>query len=815
MPVGNQMTLGSTSRRQSGKVRLFPFPLSGLEKSTSWPVIAVLLLIVLLSDLWLPANLAVPAFYVPALVLLVALPGSLEKLVVAASCTALTLISFFFTHAAAEKSLWLPIADHGLTVVMIWTVAALGIRHSHAENALRQSEERFRALVEASAQIVWTTNAEGNVVEDSPSWRAFTGQSVEQWKMSDWLNAYHPDDHKRVISNWRRVLAEKTPLEAQYRLRRHDGQWRWTLVRAVPLTAPDGSVRGWVGMNTDITRRKQAEADTLFLLDLGECIRLAANADELMWAVAVSLGEYLNAGRCAFVEIDADNDRFAIQRDYHRHGPSLVGSYSLSAFDSTVDTTEKTGQLTVVCNTDEDERTARYAENYRQLGVVAYIAAPLLRDEQVVSALVIASPEPRDWSERETALATAVAERTWLAVEKLRLDGALRQSEAALREADRRKDEFLATLAHELRNPLSLMRNVVSLIRIPGSPEAELRWGRGIIDRQVNYLTRLTDDLFDVSRITRNKIDLRKEQVDMAEVVRAAIEASRPFIDERGHEFTVNLPPDSLYLYGDRVRLAQVVTNLLNNAAKYTPTPGQIWLTMGQENGMAVLRVKDTGVGIAAESLPHVFDLFYQVDRSFARAEGGLGLGLTLVQRLIEMHGGTVDVQSDGINHGSEFILRLPAWGGQLKADHVIGQDSYGSEAATRSRRILVVDDFPNSATTLAKLLRQDGYEVQTAQDGLEALEVALSFRPDIVVLDIAMPKLNGYDAARKIREQPWGKNTVLIALTGWGQRQDRRRSQEVGFDAHLTKPVNYKALAELLTTLADDKHRQKTHALV
>jgi len=727
----------------------------------------------------------------------------------------LAILNYFFSSYNFDGLLWLPIINHSLTVAMIWIVAMLGLHRSRAENALRQTEERFRALVEASAQIVWTTNADGKVVEDSPSWRAFTGQSFDQWKTWGWLNAYHPDDQKRVESNWHRVLAEKTPLEDQYRLRRHDGQWRWMLVRAVPLTAPDGSVRGWVGMNTDITRRKQAEADTLFLLDLGECIRLAANADELMWAVAVSLGEHLGVARCAFVEIDAKNDRFTIQRDYHPTGASLVGDYPLSAFNSTGGGGELAGQITVISNTAEDERTAQHVKNYRQLDVAAYIAAPLLRDARVVSALVIAASEPREWSERETALATAVAERTWLTVEKLRLDAALRQSEAALRAADSRKDEFLATLAHEFRNPLSLMRNVVNLLQIPGSAEAELRWGRDIFDRQVSYLTRLTDDLFDVSRITRNKIDLRKEPVEMTEVVRAAIEASRPFIDERGHEFIVKLPREPLYLHADRVRLAQAVMNLLNNAAKYTPTPGQIWLTVEQEGPMAAVRVRDTGVGIAAESLPHVFDLFYQVDRSFARAEGGLGLGLTLVRRLVEMHGGTVDVRSAGINQGSEFILRLPARRGQFQADHRLAPDGYGAEEATRSRRILVVDDFPNSATTLAKLLRQDGYEVRTAEDGLEALAVAESFQPDVVVLDIAMPRLNGHDAARKIREQPWGKDTVLIALTGWGQRQDRRRTKEVGFDAHLTKPVNYKALAELLTKLPHEEHRQKTYALI
>ncbi len=804
MPEGWQMTLGSSWLRRSSDARPVQLPAIDLGKLTSWLIIGALLVVVLAADLWLPVGLAIPTFYVLALLFLIALPGSTEKMVVAVACTALALLNYFFSTYSFEGLLWLPIINHGLTVAMIWIVATLGLRRSRAENALRQSEERFRALVEASSQIVWTTNADGDVVEDSPSWRAFTGQTVDQWRDSGWINAYHPDDQKRILANWRRAIAEKTPLVAQYRLRQHDGQWRWTLVRAVPLLAPNGSVRGWVGMNTDITERKQAEADTLFLLDLNECIRFAANADELIWAVAVSLGEHVHVARCGFIEIDPDRDRFTIERDYHPHAPSLVGDYTLSSFGPAVVNTGKAGQTIVICDTAHDERTTEYLESYRQLGVVAYIAAPLLRDGRIVSALLIATSEPREWGEREVALVTAVAERTWLAVEKLRLDAALRQSEAALREADRRKDEFLATLAHELRNPLSLMRNVVNLIQLPGSPEEELRWGRDIMDRQVSYLIRLTDDLFDVSRITRGKIDLQIERVEVAEVLRSAVEASRPLIDQRGHEVIVTLPEEPICLEADRMRLAQVVTNLINNAAKYMPAPGRIGLTAEREGALVVVRVKDTGIGIASENLPHVFDLFYQVDRSFARAEGGLGIGLTLVRQLVALHGGTVDVRSAGVNQGSEFILRLPARCDEVRPGETVALDAGGAKKP-RARRILVVDDFPNSATTLAKLLRQRGYEVRTAEDGVEALEVAKEFHADAIVLDIAMPNLDGYDTARKIREQSWGKSTLLIALSGWGQRHDRQRTQEAGFDAHLTKPVKYQALLDLLAKLPAD----------
>jgi CheY-like chemotaxis protein len=262
---------------------------------------------------------------------------------------------------------------------------------------------------------------------------------------------------------------------------------------------------------------------------------------------------------------------------------------------------------------------------------------------------------------------------------------------------------------------------------------------------------------------------------------------------------------DSIYVDADRVRLTQVLMNLLNNAAKYTPNPGHIWLNVEQAGDTVVVRVKDTGIGIAAENLPHVFELFYQVDRSFTRSEGGLGLGLTLVHRLVEMHGGKIEVRSDGINRGSEFIVHLPV----LPISMIDEEDKSPTlcrAPVSRCRRILVADDFPQSAAILARLLRQDGNDVQVAHDGIEAVESAAEFRPDVAVLDIAMPKLDGFAAARMIREQPWGKRIFLIALSGWGQQLDRQRSKEAGFDEHLTKPAKYETLMEILDQLPHDR---------
>jgi len=337
--------------------------------------------------------------------------------------------------------------------------------------------------------------------------------------------------------------------------------------------------------------------------------------------------------------------------------------------------------------------------------------------------------------------------------------------------------------------------------------EYDSRWGHDIIERQVSYLTRLTDDLFDVSRITRDKLSLQKESANLIDIIKAALESSRPLIDLRQHRLTLNMPTEPIYVEGDRVRLTQVFMNLLNNSAKYTSEPGHIQLNVELLDNAVVVRVKDTGIGIAAENLPHLFELFYQVDRSYTRAEGGLGLGLTLVHRLVEMHGGVVEVHSEGVNRGSEFMVRLPTVLNRGDETRDWQKEPRRTEITpVRGRRVLVADDFPESAATLARLLSQDGNEVQIAQNGLDAFDVAEKFRPDVIVLDIAMPKLNGYEVARKIREQSWGEDMVLIALTGWGQKQDRQRTQEAGFDAHLTKPVNYDAIMEILVKLATSR---------
>ena len=375
-----------------------------------------------------------------------------------------------------------------------------------------------------------------------------------------------------------------------------------------------------------------------------------------------------------------------------------------------------------------------------------------------------------------------------------------KRAEQSLVAADRRKDEFLATLAHELRNPLAPIRNALEIMQHAGRDgDVELvESARQIMQRQLAHLVRLVDDLLDVSRITRDKLELRKEQIELASIIDHATEACRPGIDEMRHELAVSLPQERIYLHADKVRMAQVFGNLINNACKYTQQRGRICVTAERSGNDVLVKVRDNGVGIAPEMLANVFEMFAQVGRSLEQSQGGLGIGLTLVKRLVAMHGGTIEAFSEGPGRGSEFQVRLPML---LEAPSARTLKPPVGSATHVRRRILIVDDNHDAAKSLAKLLEMNGNETSVAHDGAEAVNGAECFFPDVILLDIGLPKMNGYDACRSIRKR-CGKEVVIIALTGWGQDEDRRRSKEAGFDNHLVKPVDPKTLMQLLAGL-------------
>jgi PAS domain S-box-containing protein len=385
-------------------------------------------------------------------------------------------------------------------------------------------------------------------------------------------------------------------------------------------------------------------------------------------------------------------------------------------------------------------------------------------------------------------------------IERRNLERELSLRAARLAEADRRKDEFLAMLAHELRNPLAPIRNALHLLGVPGASPDALRTAREMMERQVQHMVRLVDDLLDVSRITRGKVQLRLEQVEVSALIQRAAEAARPHIESKGQVFAVSLPAEPIPLYADPTRLDQVLLNLLNNAAKFTDPGGRIEISASRQNGGVRISVRDTGIGIDRELLPRIFEPFMQGDQSLDRSQGGLGVGLTLARSLVEMHGGTLTAFSEGSGRGSELVVWLP-----LRREPVARPGEKGSPGERGGdrpgRRVLVVDDNRDSAESIALLAEIWGHEVQTVHDGPSALDAAASSLPEVVLLDIGLPGMDGYEVARRLRQE-WGKKLVLIAMTGYGMDEDRRRSRDAGFDHHLVKPVDPEALRVLLASL-------------
>ncbi len=430
--------------------------------------------------------------------------------------------------------------------------------------------------------------------------------------------------------------------------------------------------------------------------------------------------------------------------------------------------------------------TTRITKDGRRISISLTVSP--VRDSRGV--IIGASKVARDISERK------LSEQALLDSQRR-----LRASEEALRDADRRKDEFLALLAHELRNPLAPIRYALAANKKAGRTAEQLRRSEEMMERQVALMSRLLDDLLDVSRITRSALELQKTATELTFVIGSAIDTARPIIEAKNHTLSLDLPKHSLRLEADPVRLAQVFSNLLINAAKYTDRGGQIQLRAVQEGGEIVIAVRDNGIGISADMMPRLFDMFSQAEGARGRAEGGLGIGLSLVRGLVTLHGGSVSARSDGPGAGSEFIVRLPIGAPQAEQNPDIDAAELAAASGT-GLKILVVDDNRDAADTCAMLLELSGHHVQTAYTGRRALELAETFRPHALLLDISLPDLDGYQLAAAIRAASWGRGVVLIAVTGWGQEEDRRRAFEAGCDYHLTKPIAAETVESILRSL-------------
>jgi PAS domain S-box-containing protein len=697
---------------------------------------------------------------------------------------------------------------------LLETMTAVGsqigqfIERRKAEEAAVESEHRLR-LAQSVARIgTFDWNIQTGVNSWTPELEAIYGLTPGGFDQtqSAFERLVHPEDRPATIAKAADAMRTGEPTEHEWRIVWQDGNVRWIAGRFQCFKDASGRPLRMSGVNIDITERKRIEealrrSEGRLASELAAMSRLHGlssrllSADNLTAALDDVLDNAIAACGADFgliqllnpqtgaLEIAAHRGFGADFLEYARTERAQDGAPSARAMQR--------GSRVVIEDVELDSGFAPHRGMAAAAGFRAVQSTPLTtHDGAILGLLSTHFRRPHTLSDRDDRLLDLHARHAADLIERLRF-------EEALRETDRRKDEFLAMLAHELRNPLAPIRNAVQIFRGKGLPVPELQWATEVIDRQVHQMTRLVDDLLDVSRITRGNVELRKEYVELGDVLNSAIEATRPLIEKWGHELTVSLPLQPVGLEADPTRLAQVFLNLLNNAAKYTDRGGRIQLTAAREVDHAVVRLKDNGVGIPPEMLARVFDLFVQVDRSGQRSDGGLGIGLTLVQRLVEMHGGTIEARSDGPGRGSEFVVRLPALGeGRVLS---AAADAREQVAATPARRILVVDDNRDAADSLGLLLRMMGNEVHTAHDGLEAVGAASAFRPDVILLDIGLPKLNGYEVARRIREQEGGSDVLLIALTGWGHDEDRRRSREAGFDRHLTKPVEFRTLQKLL----------------
>ncbi len=635
--------------------------------------------------------------------------------------------------------------------------ATLDITQSkRVEVALRESEERFRTLTSFAPVGIFLTNLNGDCLFVNRRWCDMAGLTMQEAEGKGWTKALHPDDRERVTSEWYRSVQKGVPFISEYRFLRPDGTVTWLHGSAVELRNAESLIIGHIGAIADITESKHAEAA---LRESEARFRnLANNAPVLIWVNGMEGCEFVNHEYLRFVECEFEE---------------LLGM-----------------KWTRLLHPDDMED---YLDTYRR----AFEQRELF---QAYCRFRRADGEYR-WL-RSRGVPRFDAEGVFLGYVGCSVDiSDIKKSEEALKEADRRKDEFLATLAHELRNPLAPIQNAVQIMQMTSGDTETLEQARVTMQRQLNQMVRLIDDLLDVSRISRGKITLRKEQTELSAIVQNALEISQPIIKQFGHKLTITLPSEPVFIEADITRLAQVFANLLNNAAKYTEHGGHISLSVERQGSQVAVSVKDDGIGIPAQMLPQVFEMFTQGDHSLEKSHSGLGVGLSIVKSLVDMHGGTVEASSAGHGFGSEFTVRLPVLVSPTSESRPSGDDQESLSASAR-RRILVADDNEDAATTLAMVLELMGNEVRVVNDGLEAVEKAAEFKPELILLDIGMPRMNGYEACRRIREERGDSEVVIVALTGWGQDEDKQRSKDAGFDHHLVKPVDPEELEKLLAEL-------------
>lgn len=638
-----------------------------------------------------------------------------------------------------------------------------------AQTKVTQSREVFRVTLRSIGDAVITTDNAGNVTYINEVGEALTG-----WSHEDALG--QPLDRVfRIVNEATRKPVENPAMRALRQgvvvglanhtvLIKKDGTECPIDDSAAPIRDEQGHVSGCVLIFRDVTAQRLNERERAKQLITARLLAsIVESSNDAI--ISKSLEGIIQSWNAAAERLFG----FTAEEALGKHISIVIPPERIAEEDKII-ASMKAGKRI------EHYETERVRSDGERI-VVSLTISPIKDDDGNV---VGASKIVRDITERK------------------QLEDNLRVLAADLSENDRRKNEFLATLAHELRNPLAPMTNMLEVLKRSDGNADVLKRAHETIERQLGQMVRLVDDLLDLNRITHDRLELRRSEVELSSVIQQAVEVARPHIDAAGHRLRVELPDEPVYLHADRTRLAQVFGNLLNNSSKYTRSEGSISLVAKRSGDEVVVTVKDNGAGIPPDKLDSIFDMFMQVDRTAERSQGGLGIGLTLVKRLVEMHGGSIEPRSAGVGMGSKFVVRLPI----LTEPTAAARDGSGVARESVQRRILIVDDNRDSADSLAMLLEITNNQTYLAHDGLEALAAVETHRPEVVLLDIGLPKLDGHEVCRRVREQPWGKDIVIIALTGWGQEEDRRKSQEAGFNGHLVKPVDYEKLLELLNEL-------------
>jgi len=760
-------------------------------------------------------------------------------------------------------------------------------RRKQAEKEVQISEKRYRALVDATAAAVWTTNAVGATEEDSPSWRSLTGQTPAEYLGWGWLNAIHAEDRPGTESEWKRSVSQKTSFEYEYRVRVHGGQWRWFAARAVPVINDDSEILNWIGLNVDIQPFRDLTAkknlaqerleEALIIAHAGtweataDSISFdAPGADNQVRVLAMQKQLTLHEGLAV---VHADDRAMVEQRLLSCLAGQLPfeAEYRIETEDggtrwifakgkiqSDSDTVQLIGffqditeRKLAILESVQNERRLNAALEGGKMGLwewdLSRNTSVWNRREYELLGLepgdgiepthrffdqVLPEDAPglrrildnciqdgRDFS-HEIRVRRVDGEVRWLAAigkterdergQIVRMIGVnfdvteQRRNAESLLEADQRKDQFLATLAHELRNPMAPLLSGLEVLRISQGNPSVIDKTIENMGRQLRHLVALIEDLVDVSRISQGKLKLRQEKVELKTSLRDAVGICEPLIEKVHHQLSLQLADEDIFVIGDAHRIVQILSNLINNAAKYTPPGGQIDVSLNVIEDSAEIAVHDSGIGLSREQLREVFTMFYQCKNPSSQSQAGLGIGLSLSKKLIEMHHGSIDVTSPGLNQGSTFTIRLPLATSTLTEPTSVKQETSTSTTGEVSRpiKVLVVDDNEAILESLSLLFELWGHEVRTATDGKTGVELASKFSPDIIFFDLGMPIMDGYEAAKAIRNEPWGTDIYLVAMSGWGQAEVVQRTVKAGFDRHFVKPVDSSLLEELTNEL-------------